>query len=205
MTTRWHRQAWRIEFKPIAGLSGSQAWHVAGTHAWVRLDGPEHLKEHCDLAKLDSKSIYQFDGIPVDQNYGTITFYLLSLPEQVAAEAPEQVDQSDAAKPAGALTAQDALCLAEACRIIALINDDKWDEVEKALGTKEGMVAILKHESTLKDWQGIGAYRGVQLNPALPGTLTFRFGFAPKSSPHEVRISFTNGNPSKPYLMVLGR
>ena len=83
MSTRWHRQAWRIEFRPVAGLSSSSMWHVAGTNAWVRLDGPDHLKDHCDLAKMDTKSVYEITGVPVDQNYGTITFYILSPPEKV--------------------------------------------------------------------------------------------------------------------------
>ena len=212
MSTRWHRQTWRIEFRPVAGLSSSSMWHVAGTHAWVRLDGPNHLKEHCDLAKLDPNSIYEIVGVPVDQNYGAITFYILSPPEKVADETPKKAaDESsgDAAitppsEPVEKLSEQDAPCLAEACRITALINDGKWDEVEKTLGTKGVTVAALKLDAAHKDWPGIGAYRGFRIDGESPHRVTFRFGFAPKSNPHEIWISFTDGNPSKPSLMVLG-
>jgi hypothetical protein len=212
MTTRWHRQAWRIEFKPIAGLPGGRpVWHVAGTSAWVRLDGPTDLKEHCDLGKLDPASVYQFEGIPVDQNYGTITFYLLSLPTKVPIEALEKTAQDSAVEAVNVahpedqkLTAADVVCLAEACRITALINDGKWEEVETAFATKEGMVALLKQKATLKDWPGIGAYRGFRIDRETPRDVTFRFGFAPKSSPHEIWISFAEGNPSKLRLTVLG-
>lgn len=213
MHTRWYRQTWRIEFKAIAGLPGSDpVWHVAGTHEWVRLEGPPHLKELCDLAKLDTTSRYEFEAIPVDQNYGVITFYLLSPPRKVEVGVQENAGQGKAPEapstslstPVESITARDALCLAEACRITALINDGKWEEVEKTLGTGDGMVAILKQHATREDWQGIGAYRGVRLDPTSPRTVTFRFGFAPKSSPHELLITFTDGDPAKPALMVLG-
>jgi hypothetical protein len=212
LSTRWHRQTWKLEFKPVDGLSSGSRWHVAGTPYWADLDGPDDLKHHFDLAKMDTQSTYQFTGIPVDLNYGTITFFVLRPPEKVVGKAPTNVSQENtvevvAPPPANTieeLPGREALCLAEACRITALMNDGKWDEVEKAFGTKERMVGILKHHAALKDWPGIGAYRGVRIDRESPRELTFRFGFAPKSSPHEVQISFADGNPSKPGLMVLG-
>ena len=212
LSTRWHRQAWKLEFKPVDGLSSGSRWHVAGTPYWARLDGPDNLKDHFDLAKMDTQSTYQFTGIPVDLNYGTITFFVLRPPEKVVGKTPtkdseENTGEVAAPPPAKAieeLSAREALCLAEACRITALMNDGKWDEVEKAFGTKDGMLGILKHHAALKDWPGIGAYRGVRVDGESPQKVTFRFGFAPKSNPHEVRISFADGNPSKPGLMVLG-
>lgn len=213
MNSRWHRQAWRIDFRSIdPGQQAQPVWHVAGTSAWARLDGPDHLKEHCDLSKLDPKSVYEIVGVPVDQNYGAITFYILSPPEKVATETPKKAgnDTSDEAptppssKPVAKLSEQDASCLAVACRITTLMNDGKWDEVENALGTKEGMIAALKLDAAHNDWPGIGAYRGFRIDREAPREIVFRFGFAPKSNPHEIWISFTGGNPSKPGLMVLG-
>lgn len=104
------------------------------------------------------------------------------------------------------LTTQESSCLAEACQITSLMNEDKWDEVEKALGTKEPMVAILRQHAVLKDWPGIGAYRGARLVKETPRTILFRFGLGPRSHPHEIwfTYTFTESGPSKPSLMVLG-
>jgi hypothetical protein len=104
------------------------------------------------------------------------------------------------------LTAQESSCLAKACQITSLMNEDKWDEVEKALGPKDGMVAILRQHAGLKDWSGIGAYRGARLDKESPRTIVFRFGLGPRSSPHEIGFTytFTESGPSKPSLMVLG-
>lgn len=99
---------------------------------------------------------------------------------------------------------KDAPCLAEACRITALINEGKWGELEKIFGPDPNMLFVLKRDAGIKGWQGIGAYRGFSINEEKPRKVTFRFGFAPKSSPHEVWISFTDSNPSKPGLTVLG-
>jgi hypothetical protein len=99
---------------------------------------------------------------------------------------------------------KDAPFLAEACRITALINDGNWEELTKLSGREVSDVDLLKHYAARKDWQGIGAYRGFQTDPEKPREVIFRFGFGPKSSPHELRIQFTDGDRSKPRMSVLG-
>ena len=208
MKTRWHRQAWRIVSKPVDDPTDSRSmWLVEGTNHWVRLDSPDGLKEHCDLAKLDPKSIYEIVGLPVDQNYGTITFYILSSPKKITAETltqPGKATTSPPHSPNEMLSENDATCLVEACRLVALINDGKWEEAEKAFSGSPGMVAILKQHSSLDYWKGIGAYRGSRIDQESPRRITFRFGFAPESSPHEIWLTFTDDNSSKPGLMILG-
>ncbi len=101
---------------------------------------------------------------------------------------------------------QEALSLADACKITALMNDDKWDEVEKVLGTKAGLIAELRRQSGIKDWPGIGAYRGSRIDKDHPRVVTHRFGFAPRTNPHEIWIDYmlTETGISKPGLMVMG-
>lgn len=100
----------------------------------------------------------------------------------------------------------EAVSLADACQVVALINNDKWDEVEKKIGTKEGMIAILKLNSSTPNWPGIGAYRGSRVDKDSPRAVTHRFGFAPRTNPHEVWLSYTltESGISSPGLMVLG-
>jgi len=116
--------------------------------------------------------------------------------------------KAQSASPAAALTPtlQESATLADACRMTLLMNEGKWDDVEKALGTKEGMVALLRHHASLKDWPGIGAYRGSRVDEQSPWRITHRFGFSPRTNPHEIWISYTmtESGPTKPKLMVLG-
>ena len=74
----WGKQTWQIEYREIDGLENRSAWHV-GNHWWVRLltVNKEGGMDVVDLTKLDNKSIYRFEGVPVEQAYGTITFYML--------------------------------------------------------------------------------------------------------------------------------
>ena len=119
------------------------------------------------------------------------------------AAPPEQI----ASQPAAAAPTQpESVTLADACRITRLMNEDKWDDVAKALGTNEGMIAILRQHATLKDWPGIGAYRGTRVDEKSPVRVTHRFGFAPRTNPHEIWLSYTitEKETSKPTLMVLG-
>lgn len=104
------------------------------------------------------------------------------------------------------LASLEAASLADACKLVALINGDKWDEVEKKIGTKEGMIAVLKQNARIPNWPGIGAYRGSRTDKDSPRVVTHRFGFAPRSNPHEVWLSYTlnESGISKPGLMVLG-
>lgn len=101
-------------------------------------------------------------------------------------------------------TLAESATLADACRLTQLMNEDKWDDVEKALGTKEGMIATLRQHASFKDWPGIGAYRGTRVDATDPLRVTHRFGFAPRSNPHEIWLSYTVSDPSKPSLMVMG-
>ncbi len=100
----------------------------------------------------------------------------------------------------------EAVSLADACQMVALINDDKWEEVEKKIGTKEGMIAILKQTAQTPNWPGIGAYRGSRTDKVSPREVTHRFGFAPRTNPHELWLTYTliESGISKPRLMVLG-
>ena len=119
------------------------------------------------------------------------------------AAPPEQV----ASQPATANPTQaESATLADACRITQLMNEDKWDDVAKILGTKEGMIAILRQHASMKDWPGIGAYRGTRVDEKSPSRVTHRFGFAPRSNPHEIWLSYTitEKETSKPSLMVMG-
>jgi hypothetical protein len=86
------------------------------------------------------------------------------------------------------------------------MNEEKWDDVERAVGTKDGVVAMLRSHATLKDWGGIGAYLGTRVDDKSPLRVTHRFGFSPRTSPHEVWLSYTitNSGPSKPSLHVFG-
>jgi hypothetical protein len=138
-----------------------------------------------------------------------IKFILLSIAVAGAfvffafAAAPEQAVQPVEPAP----TQAESVTLADACLLTQLMNEDKWDEVEKALGTKEGMIALLrKQHGSMKDWPGIGAYRGTRVDGQSPLRVTHRFGFAPRSNPHEIWLSFTitEKETSKPQLMVMG-
>jgi len=102
MTSDWRRQKWQIEKKPIVGLDeSSPAWHIKGTMWWVRIEGPDYLKENFDLNKLDPKLVYEFTGIPVDQNYGVVTFYLLSPIQRLDSKQSEaHAEQAGADPPA---------------------------------------------------------------------------------------------------------
>lgn len=104
------------------------------------------------------------------------------------------------------LASLEAASLADACKLVALINEDKWDEVEEKIGTKEGMIAALKQHAHTPNWPGIGAYRGSRTDKGSPGQVTHRFGFAPRTNPHEVWLSYTltESGISKPGLMVFG-
>jgi hypothetical protein len=104
--------------------------------------------------------------------------------------------------PAGA----DSFTLADACRITKLINEDKWDDVEKAIDAQGQMLPILRQNASLKDWAGIGAYRGTRIDAESPLKITHRFGFAPRSNPHELWLTYTvtEKEASKPALMVMG-
>lgn len=81
MLGKWssvERRPWRIDYRPIAGLEGRSAWHIEGTAWWVRL-----YPHTSDLDELDKTRIYEIDAVAVNQNYGTIDFYVYDFPRKV--------------------------------------------------------------------------------------------------------------------------
>jgi hypothetical protein len=90
MKNSWHQQQWIIEHVRENTHPGTDInWRVKGTMWMVRIEGRE-LKEKLDLDKLDPKSVYAFTGVPVDQHYGVITFYLHSGPVKVETKKAEE-------------------------------------------------------------------------------------------------------------------
>jgi len=90
MRARWsspERRTWRIEYRPITGLSDRSSWHVQGTSWWVRIY-PDVFK----LDDLDKKHIHELDAVALDQNYGVIDFYVYSRPQEVPKEGHKVSD-----------------------------------------------------------------------------------------------------------------
>jgi hypothetical protein len=114
---------------------------------------------------------------------------------------------ADSTPPAAAgMTTLEAVSLAEACKLVALMNEDQWDDVEKAFGTKVGMISLLRLHAKTKDWPGIGAYRGSSIDKDSPREVTHRFGFVPRNNPHGILLTYTltESGISKPRLMLMG-
>jgi hypothetical protein len=65
------RHLWRIAYHPIDGMTTHSAWHIEGTHWWVRIH-PERFK----LDEFDKTAVYELDAVALDQNYGVIDFYV---------------------------------------------------------------------------------------------------------------------------------
>lgn len=68
------------------------------------------------------------------------------------------------------------------------MNEGQWDEVEAALDNK-AMVALLRQQASAENWPGIGAYRGTTVEYTSPLKVTHRFGLAPRTNPHEIRLT----------------
>ena len=100
-----------------------------------------------------------------------------------------------------------ASSLANACDIVRLINDLKWDDVTRKLnkGNQVGIV-VMKAQSKMKDWPGTGAHRGSELNTK-NHTVKHRFSFGSgRNTEHEVWItySYSKDRFEKPSVDVLG-
>ena len=52
-------------------MTGSSAWHINGTHWWVRIN-----PHGTDLDEFDKTKEYELDAVALDQNYGVIDFYV---------------------------------------------------------------------------------------------------------------------------------
>src|SRR5690349_18258945 len=59
------RQLWRIIYHPIKGMQNQSAWHIEGTHWWVRIH-PESYK----LDEFDKTAVYEIDAVALNQNFG---------------------------------------------------------------------------------------------------------------------------------------
>ncbi len=82
MRQRWsspERRTWRIDYRPIRGLTDRSSWHIQGTTWWVRF-----YPETIELDELDPESVYEIDAVALNQNFGVIDFYLYSFPKEVS-------------------------------------------------------------------------------------------------------------------------
>lgn len=77
------RRRWRIEYRPIDGMSSHSEWHLEGTHWWVRLYPEEEMPEHYRLASFDKTAVYEIDGVALHQAYGTIKFWVYGRPKKL--------------------------------------------------------------------------------------------------------------------------
>jgi hypothetical protein len=100
----------------------------------------------------------------------------------------------------------EAITLADACRLTRLMNEGKWDEVKEALGAEGQFFGILRAQAERKDWPGMGAYLGSEVLGKSPFRVSHAFGFAPRTNPHRIALSYTvtDGGMSNPSLMVFG-
>lgn len=78
--------------------------------------------------------------------------------------------------------------LEHASKLIAAINLLDWKTVETATPPKSIFLPLLKRDAAAKDWLGIGGYRGYRLEKQ---SLTLRFAYGSRSSPHEVWFHYT--------------
>lgn len=63
LSKRWYKQKWQIEYKAVEGSKDNMMWHIRQSPSsswWVRLDGPEHLRQWTDLSKLDRRAVHAF-------------------------------------------------------------------------------------------------------------------------------------------------
>ena len=100
-----------------------------------------------------------------------------------------------------------ARSLADACELVRLINNLDWKEAKKKLkaGNHVGMV-IIEPQSKIKDWHGIGAYRGSEID-AEKNQVKHRFSYGIGRQPvHEVWITYNYNktNFQKPNIHILG-
>ncbi len=77
------RRKWTIAYHPIDGLDDASAWHLQGTMWWVRLVSRGD--------PLDEHKIYEIDAAALNQNYGTIDFYVYDRRE--LGDAPPPADR----------------------------------------------------------------------------------------------------------------
>jgi hypothetical protein len=99
-----------------------------------------------------------------------------------------------------------ARSLADACDIVRLVNEFDWKAVKKRSGEKNHLTLIVEPQSKVKDWHGIGAYRGSEIDEAKK-SVKHRFSYGVgRLSVHEVWItySYTEDGFGKPSFLFLG-
>ena len=95
--------------------------------------------------------------------------------------------------------------LADGCEIVRLLNEGKMKAV-KAKVSDDSLLMTLEQVVKVKDWSGIGAYRGSEWN-AEENSVKHRFAYgAGKDAVHELWLTYplVKGQFKKPRLLVLG-
>jgi hypothetical protein len=109
----------------------------------------------------------------------------------------EDAPQTSHAEPQPALSPAGLGALEHASKLIIAINNLDWQTVESATPKNEASLSILKRLATAsKDWPGIGAYRGYDQKD---GTLTLRFAYGGRSTPHEIWFKYSLGDAKFTY------
>ncbi len=99
-----------------------------------------------------------------------------------------------------------ARSLADACDIVRLINDLSWKDAKSKLSDKNQIALIIEPQSKVKDWHGVGAYRGSVVD-AEKKQVRHRFSYGiGRLSVHEIWITYSYSKDSfqKPSLHALG-
>ena len=78
--------------------------------------------------------------------------------------------------------------LADACEVLRLINNLNWKDAKKKLDDGN-QVAVIEPLSKWKDWHGIGAFRGTEIDAA-KNQVKHRFSYGTgRLAVHEVWIT----------------
>jgi hypothetical protein len=95
--------------------------------------------------------------------------------------------------------------LADACEVLRIINNLNWKDAKKKLDDGN-QVAVIEPLSKWKDWHGIGAFRGTEIDAA-KNQVKHRFSYGTgRLAVHEVWITYTYSKDDfkKPSFYVLG-
>lgn len=95
--------------------------------------------------------------------------------------------------------------LADACDVVRLINNLNWKDAKEKLNDGK-QVAVIEPLSKMKDWHGIGAYRGSEIDAA-KNQVKHRFSYGEGRLPvHEVWITYiySKDDFKKPGFWVQG-
>jgi len=98
-----------------------------------------------------------------------------------------------------------AKTLADACDIVRLINELEWEAAKKRLNDGN-QLALIEPISKAKDWHGIGAYRGSEIDREKE-QVKHRFSYGSgRIAVHEVWITYSINASGfkKPTFYILG-